>query len=92
MSWTMKITRVGNGYIIEYGDERTVEVFEEKWGDWTKVECQVNADAAVALAYEMWDYFNLRGSKYDKARPFAGIEQGHGYIDPDKKEEDIDDD
>jgi len=98
MSWTIKITKVVNGYIIEHGDDRDTEVIgETEPRGWTAVdyrdgESKSNSESAVTLAYEIWEYFALTGSKYDKFRPHAEVEQGHCYMDPDEKEEDKDDD
>jgi hypothetical protein len=94
MTWTLKITKAMNGYIVEHGDEREVEVIGEPealgWSslDYKNAESKNNSESAVTLAWYMWDYFNLRGHKTDKYRPHAEIEQGHCYIDPEDKEDD----
>jgi len=86
--WEIRITKVDNGYVIEYPNDmgvKDIAVIEEP------EEMDGEKKAGVALLWWLIDHFGLRGSKYDEWRVTAMLEHGHCWEDPMKKEDEKDD-
>jgi len=64
--WTLKITRVENGYVMEGRNQNgvpTKKVVEELLDD--ELGCH------ETMLWEVMEYFNFQGSKHDKERLFV---------------------
>ena len=73
---SIKIQRVGNGWVTSYYDEED---------EGTKIRVYKDADenpdpeAFVCLLQDLVDYFGMQGSRYDAKRIKINIEPGDKY-------------
>jgi len=77
--WTIKITHVVNGYILEheseYGQNVKVLIVEPEYVKHDDIPAELQAGRE--LAYYIWDYFGMHGDKWGKHNLRVRIEPGY---------------